>query len=73
MREFNLSVLRLGTSEEYSDFTGGFANIWGIKANVRIKNTEIKLDLSGAGEAIVILWLKPEEALFPLLPGFMVG
>ncbi|MCX5776611.1 MAG: hypothetical protein NTX32_03155 [Candidatus Firestonebacteria bacterium] len=74
MRKFNLSVLRPGTSEEYSGFIDGSANVWGIKAKIQIKDEEIKLDLSGLGEAIVTLWLKPEEeSLFPLLPGFMVG
>lgn len=72
--DFSLSVLRPGAPETLVPFAEGRAAAWGIRAGLELRGEELTLSLSGEGEAVVTLWLKPwEENLFPLLPGFMIG
>jgi hypothetical protein len=73
-RTFSLSVLRPGAPETLVPFIEERAAAWGITAHLSLQGEELMLSLTGAGEAVVTLWMKPwEDNLFPLLPGFMIG
>ena len=72
--QFLLSVLAPGGYEKTIPFENGRASAWGISAEMTLTGSEIKLIVSGCGEAVVTLWLQPGFTNpFPLLPAFMIG
>lgn len=71
---FALSVLRPGAPERHVPFDGATATAWAITAKLAISGKDLRLSISGHGQAAVTLWLQPSFTdPFPFIPGFMLG
>jgi hypothetical protein len=74
LKDLSISILRPLTNESHLAVDeNGRASAWGIDARVELSGNEIQLSLSGSGEAIITVWVKPQFTNpLPLIPGFMM-
>ena len=74
LKNLSISILRPLTHEKHMPVDeNGRASAWGIDARVELSGNELQLCLSGPGQAIITVWVKPKFTNpLPLIPAFMM-